>query len=358
MFVDRVMIVARAGKGGDGCVSFLREAFRPRGGPDGGDGGDGGSVILEATTHRASLRHLKGTVHHRAEHGQDGHGKNCTGKKGKSITIEVPPGTLVYQLEQGENEPAEGREPIADLTEQGQTHVLARGGKGGRGNAAFASALNQAPHTAERGTLGQQGRFYFELKLIAEVGIVGLPNAGKSTFISRVSAAKPKIANYPFTTLVPNLGVARLGDQRELVIADIPGLIEGASEGKGLGDDFLRHVERTRVLLHMLDATSEDMAGPPPLEAYRTIRAELERYERANLGSRPELIALNKIDALLPEEVEAMAKKLSEELGAEVLPISAVTGQGTREVLERLYLLRREAEEAEEAERAAAEDLL
>jgi GTP-binding protein len=345
MFVDRARITAKAGKGGDGCVSFLREKFRPRGGPDGGDGGDGGSVFIEATTHQVSLRHLASQVNYKAEHGRQGGNKKCSGRRGKSITLQVPPGTLVFRLAEGQDEPAEGAEPLADLTDQGQTVCLARGGVGGEGNAAFATALNQAPQTAVLGSQGESGRFHLELKLIAEVGIVGLPNAGKSTFIARVSAARPKIASYPFTTLVPNLGVARLNRDRSLVIADIPGLIEGASEGKGLGDDFLRHVERTRVLLHMLDVSSEEMGGPSPLEAYRTIRGELTRYRRAELDTRPEVVALNKIDTLLPEDVEERAAKLSEAIGVPVLTLSAVSGQGCDAVLDRLACVLAETED-------------
>ncbi|MGE0709632.1 MAG: GTPase ObgE [Planctomycetota bacterium] len=336
--MDRVLIVAKAGRGGDGCVSFRHEAFRPKGGPDGGDGGDGGSVILEATTHRASLQHLTSQVHYKAKSGEQGRGRHQTGKRGASLTVEVPPGTLVYALAEGETRPPEGAVPLVDMIEPGQRFVLARGGKAGRGNTSFATSINQAPREATQGEPGQEGRFAFELKLIAEVGIVGLPNAGKSTFISRVSAARPKIANYPFTTVVPNLGVATLGD-RQVVLADIPGLIEGASQGKGLGDDFLRHVERTRALLHLIDATGEELGGLAPVDAYRTIRAELASYKRANLEGRPELVALNKVDSLDPAEATRRARVLSDSIGRPVLQLSAVSGAGCQEVLEALARL-------------------
>lgn len=348
-FVDRATIEIRAGRGGDGAVSFLREAFRPRGGPDGGNGGNGGSVLLRVTTHRSSLRDLASRRHYHAENGRPGGTKNMTGARGEELVLEVPPGTLVYDVSAGELE--EGAAPIADLTDPGQEFRLGRGGRGGRGNASFATALNQVPRVATMGQEGQSGTYQLELKLIAEVGIVGLPNAGKSTFISRVSNAKPKIASYPFTTLVPNLGVVSFGYDKELVIADIPGLIEGASEGKGLGDDFLRHVERTTVLLHLIDVTGPELGGLEPLEAYQTIRRELERYPKAALDQKAEVVALNKCEALSPEEVEARASALSAVLGREVRRISAVSGEGCREVLEELVeLLRPSAKDEWEVE--------
>ncbi len=337
MFVDRVTIDVQAGRGGDGAVSFLREAYRPRGGPDGGDGGDGGSVILKVTTHRMTLEELAQKQRYKAESGKPGQGRNCTGRKGRDVRLRVPPGTLVLDDASGEL--------VADLTEPDQELVLAEGGRGGKGNARFATAINQAPRVATRGTEGQKGRYRLELKLIAEVGIVGLPNAGKSTFISRVSRAKPKVADYPFTTLVPNLGVARLGVERELIIADIPGLIEGASEGKGLGDDFLRHVERTRVLLHLVDGAGPEAGGPEPVDAYRTIRGELERYAGGDLAGKPEVVALNKVDALAPEVIEERAAALAAAAGGPVRRISAVTGAGCREVLDELYALLQAAQE-------------
>lgn len=345
MFVDRVTIEAQAGKGGDGAVSFLRESGKPKGGPDGGDGGHGGSVILHVSSARMTLQDIGHRRHYRASPGQNGMGKNMTGRSGRDLVINVPPGTLVYDDETGAL--------VADLTEPDTDFVLCRGGRGGRGNASFATALNQAPRIATRGEPGQRGRFRFELKLIAEVGIVGLPNAGKSTFLSRVSRATPKIAAYPFTTLHPHLGVAtELGLGRELVLADIPGLIEGASQGKGLGDDFLRHVERTRVLLHLVDGTctgEPDSGGPAPEVAYRTIRRELEAYADGALARKPEVVALNKIDAMTPDEAEARRRALSEAIGRPVMLVSGVSGQHCREVLEALWdiVTRAKAEEAE-----------
>jgi GTPase len=336
MFVDKVIIEVQAGRGGDGAVSFLREAFRPRGGPDGGVGGDGGSVILRITDNRMTLRDVGSRRHYKAQPGQPGRGKNMTGHGGKDIEILVPAGTLVLEEDTGEM--------VADLTEPGTTFVLARGGLGGKGNASFATALNQAPRVATKGEPGESGLYRLELKLIAEVGLVGLPNAGKSTFLSRVTRANPRIAPYPFTTLTPNLGLAKLGPTRELVIADIPGLIEGASEGKGLGDEFLRHVERTRILLHLVDGTGEDTGGLAPQEAYRTIRGELESYrsqhptegDEEGLGVKQEIVALNKIDALDPAVAEERAAKLSAAIGKPVRLISGVSGAGCKEVLELL----------------------
>ncbi|MCA8922704.1 MAG: GTPase ObgE [Planctomycetes bacterium] len=328
MFVDSVVIMLQAGKGGDGAVSFLREAFRPKGGPDGGDGGDGGSVILKVTPGRNSLNDLASKKSYKAEPGQPGGNRNMSGRKGKDVTLEVPPGTLVYRQNSGEL--------VCDLTENHATFVVAKGGKGGRGNSKFAHALNQAPRMAEKGTAGDEGKFRFELKLIAEVGLVGLPNAGKSTFLSRVTRATPRVASYPFTTLTPHLGVAQLGEGRELVLADIPGLIEGASSGKGLGDAFLRHVERTGMLLHLIDGAAPEVGGPEPLEAYRTIRAELESYAGGGLATKPELVALNKVDALDPEEAARRAAELSAAIGKPVYPISGVSGAGCKELLDLL----------------------
>lgn len=349
MFVDRVTIEAQAGKGGDGAVSFLRESGKPRGGPDGGDGGDGGSVILHVSPARMTLQDIGGRRHYRAPPGANGTRKNMTGRGGHDTVITIPPGTLVYDDESGAL--------VADLTEPDTDFVLCRGGRGGRGNTSFANALNQVPRMATLGEPGQKGRFRFELKLIAEVGIVGLPNAGKSTFLSRVSRATPKIAPYPFTTLHPHLGVAtELGPGRELVLADIPGLIEGASEGKGLGDDFLRHVERTRVLLHLIDGTctgEPDSGGPAPAAAYRTIRGELAAYADGALATKPELVGLNKMDALSPEEAEARGRALEQAIGRPVLLVSGVSGKNCRQVLEALHEAVGEAK-AEEAAREAA----
>jgi GTP-binding protein len=349
MFVDRVSIEAQAGKGGDGAVSFLRESGKPKGGPDGGDGGDGGSIILHVSSARMTLQDISHRRHYKAKPGDDGRGRNQAGRNAKDIVIVIPPGTLVFDEETGAL--------VADLTEPESDFVLCRGGRGGRGNTSFANALNQVPRTATRGQAGQKGRYRFELKLIAEVGIVGLPNAGKSTFLARVSRATPKIAAYPFTTLYPHLGVTtELGPGRDFVLADIPGLIEGASEGKGLGDDFLRHVERTRVLLHLIDGTGgAESGGLEPLEAYRTIRAELAAYAGGDLSKKHEVVALNKVDALLPEEADARGRALSQAIGKPVHLVSGVSGQSCRDVLEALReVVDRVAREDEAAEAAKA----
>jgi GTPase len=347
MFVDRVTIEAQAGKGGDGAVSFLRQKHQAKGGPDGGDGGDGGSIILRVSPARMTLQDVGHMRHYRAEPGEDGRGRNQSGKGGEDRIITIPPGTLVYD--------DATNALVADLTEPGD-YPLCKGGRGGRGNYSFASALNQAPRTATLGEPGQRGKFRFELKLIAEVGIVGLPNAGKSTFLTRVSRATPKVAAYPFTTLHPHLGVASgLGLGRELVLADIPGLIEGASQGKGLGDDFLRHIERTRVLLHLIDGSAQDeTAGPGPEQAYRTIRGELEAYADGALAKKPEVVGLNKVDAMLDEEAEERARALSAAIGKPVLLVSGVSGQGCREALEALRAVVDQAVRDEAAAAAAA----
>lgn len=348
MFVDRVSIEAQAGKGGDGAVSFLRESGKPKGGPDGGDGGDGGSIILHVSSARMTLQDIAHRRHYKVRAADNGRGRNQSGKNSRDIVITIPPGTLVFDEETGAL--------VADLTEPETDFVLCKGGRGGRGNTSFANALNQVPRTATLGQPGQRGRFRFELKLIAEVGIVGLPNAGKSTFLARVSRATPKIAAYPFTTLYPHLGVTtELGPGRDFVLADIPGLIEGASEGKGLGDDFLRHVERTRVLLHLIDAIGgEESGGLEPIDAYKTIRAELAAYAGGDLSKKHEIVALNKVDALLPEEAEARGRALSEAIGKPVHLLSGVSGQSCRDVLEALReVVDRVAREDAEAAKAA-----
>jgi GTP-binding protein len=315
MFVDRADIHVKAGKGGDGCVSFLREKFRPRGGPDGGDGGRGGSVIVRATAKVATLIDVARRVHYRAEKGQPGRGKHQTGKSGEDLVIEVPLGTLVLDRDT--------RRLVADLTLEGQELRLARGGRGGKGNASFASATNQTPREHTPGQPGEEGWYTLELKLIADVGLVGLPNAGKSTLVSRVSAARPKIADYPFTTLEPVPGIVSLGEFRSCVFADIPGLIEGAHRGVGLGTEFLRHVERTRMLVHVIDCAP--LSGPRPVEAYRQVRDELRLYG-GDLAGKPEIVAANKVD--LPAAQEGI-KELRRALpDREIYPISAATGEG------------------------------
>jgi len=326
MLVDTAEIYVRSGKGGAGCVSFRREKFVPRGGPDGGDGGDGGSVYLRAARGVETLLDFASRHHSIAGAGQPGMGKERTGKSGADLYVDLPAGTLVYDRDTDIL--------LVDLAEVGSCVCVAEGGKGGRGNRRFATPTNQAPTQAEPGVPAQERWLRLELKLIADVGIVGLPNAGKSTLLSRLSRARPKIADYPFTTLQPNLGIAELPDHRRLVLADIPGLIEGAHEGAGLGDEFLKHIERTRVLLHLVDVGA-DAGGPPALEAYRTIRHELEAYS-SELARKPEIIAANKIDMVDGEEA---ARQLSSGVKKNVLPISAATGKGLTAMMERLWEL-------------------
>ncbi|MCS7301207.1 MAG: GTPase ObgE [Fimbriimonadales bacterium] len=326
MFIDEAIIEVEAGRGGDGCVSFRREKHVPRGGPDGGDGGDGGSVIFVADPKLSTLLDFHYQRRYKAERGAHGGGSTRRGRNGKSITLRLPVGTLIYDAETGEL--------LADMARVGQKFVAARGGKGGRGNAHFATPTRQTPRFAEKGLPGEKRTLRLELKLLADVGIVGMPNAGKSTLISRISAAKPKIADYPFTTLVPNLGVAQYQGQ-SFVVADIPGLIEGAHAGVGLGHQFLRHVERARLLLYLLDVSP--FALEPPLEAFETLRRELELY-KPELAQKPALIALNKIDTLAPDERDAVhaVRQTLEAQGFEVFPISAYTGEGLEALLARL----------------------
>ncbi|HID98630.1 MAG TPA: GTPase ObgE [Thermodesulfobacteriaceae bacterium] len=323
-FVDQAEIHAKAGDGGPGCVSFRRERFVPKGGPDGGDGGKGGDIVFRVNPGQNTLRAFRRKKIFRARNGQAGRGKNQHGRNGRDVIIEVPPGTMIKDPETGML--------LADLTEPGQTWIAARGGLGGRGNARFATATRQAPRYAQPGIEGQERRLSLELKLIADIGLVGEPNAGKSTLLARISAARPKIADYPFTTLVPNLGVVELSDHRTMVVADIPGLIEGAHRGTGMGLDFLRHVERTRILLNILDVSQGKEAA---LNSLQTVMGEVGRYHRPLLD-KPWAIALNKIDVADPsvvEEVTAILKKG----GFRVFSISAVTGKGIPLLLEKLY---------------------
>lgn len=331
MFYDEARVYAKSGDGGDGMISFRREKFVPRGGPDGGDGGKGGDVIFVADTNVSSLVKYRRDVHFEAEDGRDGQPRNQTGAEGDDLVLKVPPGTLIRDAETGEL--------LADLVEAGESVVLLEGGKGGRGNKRFASSTNQAPRLAERGEPGNERWLMLELKLIADVGIVGVPNAGKSTLLSVVSAATPKIAAYPFTTLQPNLGVAEFDDHTTLVLADIPGLIEGASGGVGLGHDFLRHIERTRVLIHLLDGASQD-----PLEDWAMINQELALYD-ARLERKPQLVVLNKIDLPDGDAWEPLIREQMENRDIPYQAISAVTGAGVREML---YRVRRMAQEAPE----------
>ncbi|GAB4186304.1 MAG: GTPase ObgE [Phycisphaeraceae bacterium] len=324
MLVDSATIFVRSGKGGDGAVSFRREKFIPKGGPDGGDGGDGGSVILEASPNVDTLLDFSGKHHWYAQDGQPGGRKQCAGKAGEDLVIHLPPGTLVYDAETGEL--------IADLDHLGKRLVIAPGGKGGLGNARFKSATNQTPQQATPGGPAVERHLRLELKLIADVGLVGLPNAGKSTLLSRVSRATPKIADYPFTTLEPNLGIAELSEGRRIVFADIPGLIEHAHEGQGLGTRFLRHIERTRLLVHLIDIDPAD--GSDPVANYRIIRGELEAYS-PTLAEKPELVVLSKMDLAGDEADHAAAVELFQQaLGRPVLTISAATGTGLTELLE------------------------
>ena len=324
--VDQAEIHIRAGKGGDGCVSFRREKYVPRGGPDGGDGGDGGCVYAIATRGVDTLLDFSGRHHWKAGNGQPGMGKKMSGSKGADIALELPRGTLIYDRDTGVM--------LKDLSTYDERIVLAEGGKGGHGNTAFATAINRTPREAEPGTPPQERWLRLELKLIADVGLVGLPNAGKSTLLSRMSKAHPKVADYPFTTLKPQLGIVELPGHRRFVMADIPGLIEGAHEGAGLGDAFLRHIERTQTILHLVDCGS-DLCPMAPLEAYRAIRKELHNYDAA-LEEKSELVIATKID--LTGAAEAAAE-LAQAIGKPVLAISAVTGAGLGELGEALWPL-------------------
>lgn len=320
MFIDTATILVRSGNGGNGAVSFRREKFVPKGGPDGGDGGNGGDVLLRAERNLATLMDLRYKRDYAAQSGKSGAGGNKNGRFGESVEIPVPVGTSIYDADTGEL--------LADLVEPGETTVVARGGRGGRGNSHFATPSDRAPRHAEEGTFGEERAIRLELKLLADVGLVGFPNAGKSTLISRISAAKPKIADYPFTTLVPNLGIVQLEPGKSFVVADIPGLIEGASEGKGLGHDFLRHVERSGILCFLIDGLSDD-----PERDLGTLLVELGKYDMEMLW-KTRLVCLTKADALSAEGIEK-AKNLRFD-GKPPLLISAVSGEGLDLLLRRL----------------------
>ena len=321
-FLDTAKIYVASGSGGNGCVGFRREKFIEFGGPDGGDGGRGGDVWVECVENLNTLIDYRYQQHFKAKSGGDGMGQNRAGANGDDIVVKVPPGTQVF---------AEDNETmVADLMKPGERRLIARGGNGGFGNAHFKSATNQSPTHANPGLPGQELTIWLHLKLIADAGLVGLPNAGKSTFLAAVSAAKPKIANYPFTTLHPNLGVVRAGES-SFVLADIPGLIEGAHEGAGLGDKFLGHVERCRVLLHLVDATEEDVGT-----AYKTVRRELKAYS-AELAKKKEIVALSKCDALDAEAIEAKFAELKKATRKTPLILSAVSGQGVKDALFALF---------------------
>jgi len=323
MFIDEVKIWVKAGDGGNGCVSFRREKFIPKGGPDGGDGGAGGNVYLRAVENLDTLLDFIGKYHWRAKNGQPGSGKNKHGSDGQDLIINVPPGTLIYDINLDLL--------LKDLNKVGLKVCICRGEKGGRGNKSFATSTNQTPRHAEPSKKGQERDIRLELKLIADVGLVGIPNAGKSTLISRCSAARPKIADYPFTTLEPVLGIVELSDFRRFVMADIPGLIEGAHNGAGLGYEFLKHIERTRIIVHILDIIPT--VGSGPVENYKAIRNELEQYSKA-LAQKEEIIVANKID-LDPDG--KIVKDLKKKLKKKIYPISAVTGEGIKELTELLW---------------------
>jgi GTP-binding protein len=331
MFVDEVDIHVVAGDGGNGCLAFRREKFVPRGGPSGGDGGKGGSVSIVASPHTNTLINYRFHPEFSAQRGQHGMGSNCTGYDGEDLDLAVPIGTLVYERT---DDPAHPWRLLADLAQEGQRVLVARGGHGGRGNAQFASSTNRAPRRHEPGGPGEDKRLRLELKLLADVGLVGFPNAGKSTLISRISAARPKIADYPFTTLTPNLGVVRLSDDRSFVVADVPGLIEGAHRGQGLGHQFLRHLERTKVLVHLVDISS--LSGRNPVSDLDTVRRELELFH-PELAAKPQIVTANKIDAVDDQSrIVSLARRASA-LGLPFLAISAVTGEGLPALLEGMW---------------------
>ena len=317
MFIDEVTIFVKAGDGGNGCLAFRREKFIPRGGPSGGDGGHGGDVIFVSSDHYNTLLHFRFNPEHKAERGRHGEGSNRTGRDGASIEVPVPVGTVVEDVDTGE--------VLHDFTHAAESFVIAKGGRGGRGNARFATSTHQAPREHEPGKPGQERRLRLELKLLADVGLVGFPNAGKSTLISRISAARPKIADYPFTTLEPHLGVVSADGQRTFVVADIPGLIEGAHLGHGLGIQFLKHVERTHLLAHLVDVS--EATGRDPVQDFDVVMRELASFSEA-LAAKPMLLVATKMDAAQdPARVKAL-RKLAKEHGLAFYPISSVTGDG------------------------------
>ena len=337
MFVDEVHIHIEAGHGGRGCLAFRREKYVPRGGPSGGDGGHGGSVYAVASPHTNTLINFRFHPEFSAERGQHGMGSNCTGHGGADLELAVPIGTLVYEKTGDEAEPYR---LIADLAQEGQRALVAKGGRGGMGNARFASSTNRAPRKVQPGEPGEIKDLRLELKLLADVGLVGYPNAGKSTLIARISAARPKIADYPFTTLTPNLGVVGLSGDRSFVVADVPGLIEGAHRGLGLGHQFLRHLERTKVLVHLVDVSGG--SGRNPIDDLDILRRELELFQPA-LAAKPQIVAANKIDAVGQDDIDteapiaALAARAAE-LGLPFFRISAVTGAGVPELLEAMWV--------------------
>ena len=317
MFLDEVRILVKAGDGGNGCLAFRREKYVPRGGPSGGDGGRGGDVYMVANPHMNTLMHLRFNPEHRAQRGRHGEGSNCTGQEGRSIDVEVPVGTIVYDDSTGAK--------LHDFTEAGERFLATRGGRGGKGNARFATSTHQAPTEHTPGRPGEERKLRLELKLLADIGLVGFPNAGKSTLISRISAARPKIADYPFTTLEPNLGVVKMDDFRSFVVADIPGLIEGAHLGHGLGIQFLRHIERTKLLAHLVDVS--EGSGRDPVEDFETVMRELASFS-PELALKPMLVVASKLDAAQEPERMASLRRLAAERGLPYFEISSVTGTG------------------------------
>ena len=349
MFVDEVDIHIEAGDGGSGSLSFRREKFVPKGGPDGGNGGAGGSVFLVADPHRNTLVHFRFNPDYKAQRGGNGAGALRTGRGGRDLEIPVPVGTLVFKIDPETGE----KQQAADLTVVGQRVLLAQGGRGGLGNAHFATSTNRAPRKVQPGEPGQEFELHLKLKLLADVGLVGYPNAGKSTLISVISAAKPKIAAYPFTTLTPNLGVVALSGDRDFVVADVPGLIEGAHEGHGLGHQFLRHIERTKVIIHLVDVSSA--SGRDAVEDFDTIRKELKLYN-PELLKKPHLVAANKIDAVDdPKRVTALEKR-AKKLKLEFFEISAVAGTGVKELIEAAWPIIAKARELQAKAIAIDED--
>jgi GTP-binding protein len=324
MFIDEAKIRVKAGDGGNGCMAFRREKFVPRGGPSGGDGGRGGDVVMQASQRHNTLIHFRYNPEHKAQRGEHGMGSNCTGLDGKSVVLQVPVGTALYDQESGEL--------VHDFQTPDERIVVAKGGRGGRGNQHFATSTHQAPREHELGRAGEERSFRLELKLLADVGLVGYPNAGKSTLIARISAAKPKIADYPFTTLEPNLGVVTVGEaphQESFVVADMPGLIEGAHLGSGLGTQFLRHIERTRLLVHLVDV-SDASGRPDPVEDFKAINNELSSFGNG-LDEKPMIVAATKIDAANPDKLKKLAAH-AKRRKLEFHAISAVTGQGIDEL--------------------------
>jgi GTP-binding protein len=324
MFIDEAIIRIKAGDGGNGCMAFRREKFVPRGGPSGGDGGRGGDIVMESSERHNTLVHFRFNPEYKGERGRHGEGSNCTGRDGESVVLKVPVGTIVYDQNTGER--------LHDFSAPDERLVVAQGGRGGRGNQHFATSTHQAPQEHEQGFPGEERVLRLELKLLADVGLVGYPNVGKSTLVSRISAAKPKIADYPFTTLQPNLGVVTIGeisDQESYVVADIPGLIEGAHTGTGLGIQFLRHIERTRVLVHMIDV-SDASGRPDPVADFKVIMGELKSFG-ADLEKKPMIVAASKIDVANPEKLEKLARHCKK-LKLKMYEISAVTGKGIPEL--------------------------